>query len=101
MSSFEQVVSELRGSGNFFSVAKPVYLSRAPGRLDLMGGNVDYTGGLVFQATIQEATWAAAQRRDDGRIVFLNPQMARENWLDRVEFELASLTNEAAVRRLV
>jgi L-arabinokinase len=66
-----------------------------------MGGNVDYTGGLVFQATIREATWAAAQRRDDGRIVFWNPQMEREGWLDRVEFELASLTNDAAVRQQV
>ncbi len=61
MTSFEKTVSGLRGSGKFFSVAKPVYICRAPGRLDLMGGNVDYTGGLVFQATIREATWAAAQ----------------------------------------
>jgi galactokinase len=101
MNRFEQVVSEQRRSGTFFSAAKPIYISRAPGRLDLMGGNVDYTGGLVFQATIREATWAAAQRRDDGRIVFLNPQMAREGWLDRVEFELASLTDDATVRQQV
>ncbi len=101
MNRFEQVVSELRRSGRFFCTAKPIYISRAPGRLDLMGGNVDYTGGLVFQATIREATWAAAQRRDDGRIVFWNPQMEREGWLDRVEFELASLTDDATVRRQV
>jgi galactokinase len=100
MNRFEQAVSEQR-SGKFFSAAKPIYISRAPGRLDLMGGNVDYTGGLVFQATIREATWAAAQRRDDGQIVFLNPQMAREGWLDRVEFELASLTDDATVRQQV
>ena len=101
MNSFEKLVSELRRAGKFFSAARPVYISRAPGRLDLMGGNVDYTGGLVFQATIREATWAAAQRREDGRIVFWNPQMEREGWLGRVEFELASLTSEAAVRQQV
>jgi len=101
MNSFEQVVSELRKSAEFFSATRPVYVSRAPGRLDLMGGNVDYTGGLVFQATICEATWAAAQLRDDGRIVFWNPQMEREGWLDLVEFELASLANDAAVRQQV
>jgi len=101
MTGFEQTASELRRSGKFFSTARPVYVSRAPGRLDLMGGNVDYTGGLVFQATIREATWAAAQARDDGRIVFWNPQMRLEGWLDRVEFELASLTDEATVRRQV
>jgi hypothetical protein len=27
------------------------YVGRAPGRLDLMGGNGNYTGGLVFEAT--------------------------------------------------
>src|SRR5258708_31995518 len=101
MTSFEKTVSGLRGSGKFFSVAKPVYICRAPGRLDLMGGNVDYTGGLVFQATIREATWAAAQRRDDGRIVFSNPQMRDHGWSDRVEFEMPALSDEAAVRKLV
>jgi galactokinase len=101
MNSFEQKVRELHAAGRFFSAAKPVYISRAPGRLDLMGGNVDYTGGLVFQATIREATWAAAQKRDDRRIVFWNPQMQQEGWLDQVEFEMDSLTDENAVRRLV
>jgi galactokinase len=101
MSHFEQTVTELRKSGQLFSSSKPIYISRAPGRLDLMGGNVDYTGGLVFQATIREATWAAAQLRDDGRIIFRNPQMASEGWHDHVEFEVASLTSEAVVRQKV
>ena len=101
MTAFEEKVSALRGPDKFFRPALPVYIARAPGRLDLMGGNVDYTGGLVFQATIREATWAAAQRRDDSRIVFLNPQMRERGWRDCVEFDLASLTGEAAVRALV
>ena len=49
-----------------------------------MGGNVDYTGGLVFEATIREATWAAVQLRADGRIRFWNPQMAERGWRERV-----------------
>ncbi|HLV87643.1 MAG TPA: galactokinase family protein [Candidatus Sulfotelmatobacter sp.] len=101
MSAFEEKVSKLRKSGTFFSESKPVYISRAPGRLDLMGGNVDYTGGLVFQATIREATWAAAQGREDGRIAFWNPQMQQEGWEDKVNFELAGLTDEETVRKLV
>ena len=101
MSAFEQKVSEVRKSGTFFSQAEPVYICRAPGRLDLMGGNVDYTGGLVFQATIREATWAAAQALEDGRIIFWNPQMEREGWQDRIEFDLAALTDEETVRGLV
>ncbi len=101
MSVFESSVSKIRGNGQFFSTALPVYISRAPGRLDLMGGNVDYTGGLVFERTIREATWAAAQRRDDGRIVIWNPQMKEEGWLDHVEFELEKLSSEQAVKSLV
>jgi L-arabinokinase len=66
-----------------------------------MGGNVDYTGGLVFQATIREATWAAAQVREDQRVLFWNPQMQQEGWSERVEFDLRSFTGEAAVRRQV
>jgi len=99
MTGFEAKVSELKSAGGFFSCSKPVYVSRAPGRLDLMGGNVDYTGGLVFEATIREATWAAVQRRDDGLVCFWNPQMKGEGWEDRVDFDLASLSSDQAVRR--
>jgi galactokinase len=99
MSQFESKVTSLLQSQTLFSASRPVYISRAPGRLDLMGGNVDYTGGLVFQATIREATWAAAQLREDDRIVLWNPQMLQEGWLDRVEFEYSSLTDEVQTRQ--
>ncbi|MGA2963809.1 MAG: galactokinase family protein [Candidatus Korobacteraceae bacterium] len=99
MTQFESTVSRLMQAQTLFSASRPVYISRAPGRLDLMGGNVDYTGGLVFQATIREATWAAAQLRNDDRIVFWNPQMKGEGWLDRVEFDFSSLTDEAQTRQ--
>src|SRR4051812_29302932 len=68
MSRFESEVSMLRGEGRFFTPERPIFIGRSPGRLDLMGGNVDYTGGLVFEATIREATWAAVQLRGDQRI---------------------------------
>jgi L-arabinokinase len=101
MSAFESTVSSICGPYGFFSTERPVYISRAPGRLDLMGGNVDYTGGLVFQSTIREATWAAVQQRTDRRIVFWNPQMTRHGWLDRVEFSFDALTNIETVKALV
>lgn len=43
-------------------------LSRAPGRLDLMGGIADYSGALVLQYPIAEATSAAFQWRTDRRL---------------------------------
>ncbi len=47
-----------------FDPAKPLVLARAPGRLDLMGGIADYSGALVLQLPLREATWVAAQHSD-------------------------------------
>lgn len=100
MTAFEQEVARVRAQGDFFAPVRPIYIGRSPGRLDLMGGNVDYTGGLVFEATIREATWAAVQLRDDQRICFWNPQMAKRGWSDRVDFAFEALTDDDAVRQL-
>lgn len=101
MTAFESTVRSLRGRERLFADTAPVYISRAPGRLDVMGGNVDYTGGLVFEATIREATWAAAQLRNDRQIILVNPQMADSEWAPRAEFSLDALTDEATVRAMV
>jgi L-arabinokinase len=98
MIEFASEVRALRGPGKLFANTLPIYISRAPGRLDVMGGNVDYTGGLVFEATIREATWAAAQLRTDQSVVLLNPQVSSSNWRDRIEVSLDMLHDEAAVR---
>lgn len=45
----------------FFDPAVPVTVTRAPGRLDVMGGIADYSGALVLQRPIAEATFAALQ----------------------------------------
>ena len=100
MSGFVDTVAALRGPGQFFARECAVYISRAPGRLDLMGGNVDYTGGMVFESTIGEATWAAAQRRTDQAVVFWNPQMKDEGWAERVALQLGQFSDEDAVRCL-
>ena len=39
----------------------PVFLARAPGRLDVMGGIADYSGSLVLQWPIREATRVAVR----------------------------------------
>ncbi len=51
-----------------FSGGSPIFVARAPGRLDVMGGIADYSGSNVLQMTIAEAALAAAQVRDDGVI---------------------------------
>jgi len=43
----------------------PITLSRAPGRLDVMGGVADYSGSLVAEMTIAEAALVALAPRTD------------------------------------
>jgi galactokinase len=50
------------GWRNFFDSPRELMVTRAPGRLDLMGGIADYSGSLVLQWPIQGAVHAAIQR---------------------------------------
>jgi L-arabinokinase len=49
----------------FFSPTEEIVIARAPGRLDLMGGIADYSGSLVLQLPIAEATLVAIQPAHD------------------------------------
>ena len=53
-----------------------IFVARAPGRLDLMGGIADYSGSLVLQWPLREATLVAAQRVGDGRLRAMSPGAA-------------------------
>jgi galactokinase len=59
--SLEAFVGTLR-ERRLFERGATIAVSRAPGRLDVMGGIADYSGSLVLERPIAEATWAAAQR---------------------------------------
>lgn len=50
----------------------PVFWSRAPGRVDLMGSHTDYNMGHVMTMTIDRDTWIAAAPRDDGQVAVLS-----------------------------
>jgi galactokinase len=52
----------------FFDLSVPVTIARAPGRLDVMGGIADYSGSLVLQRPIKQATFAAVQPSDQPAI---------------------------------
>jgi len=60
-SELDAFVSTLREDALFPRGAE-VTIARAPGRLDVMGGIADYSGSLVLQRPIAEATFAAVQR---------------------------------------
>ena len=60
-----RVATELAAS---FDPARPVRYSRAPGRLDVMGGIADYTGSLVAGLPLGVAAAVALQPRADRQV---------------------------------
>src|SRR6186997_3434835 len=61
LSTFIEAIQSRR----FFAPGTSLTVARAPGRLDVMGGIADYSGSLVLQRTIAEATFAALQVIDE------------------------------------
>jgi galactokinase len=51
----------LQRNETFFNNQQPLWLARAPGRLDLMGGIADYSGSLVLELPLALATWVVLQ----------------------------------------
>ena len=62
---FERLLRQ-DGPGLFATGGGPIFIARAPGRLDVMGGMTDYSGGLVVLFPIGPAALVAAQRDDTG-----------------------------------
>ncbi len=55
-------LDRLNATDDFFVADAPLYVARAPGRLDLMGGIADYSGSLVLELPLAAATLVAAQQ---------------------------------------
>jgi len=51
--------------GTFLSRARPLYIARAPGRLDVMGGIADYSGARVLELPLACATLAVTQAQPE------------------------------------
>lgn len=65
-----------------------------------MGGNVDYTGGMVLQSLLREAVWAAVQPREDDAIRILNPDAAQFGWKTSLELRVGDLSSLQNLRFL-
>jgi len=52
---------ERKAAAGLFNWEDEIFVSRAPGRLDVMGGIADYSGSLVLQLPIREACHVAVQ----------------------------------------
>ena len=61
-----EFIEILNEGETFFEPQRELTIARAPGRLDVMGGIADYSGSLVLELPISEATFVALQK-DDAR----------------------------------
>ncbi len=70
----------MRECRELFDNETDLFVTRAPGRLDLMGGIADYSGSLVLELPIAEAAFLALQRDASQkiRIVTLTNNRSRE-----------------------
>ncbi len=60
--------NSLAEARSLFDAEREVIVTRAPGRLDVMGGIADYSGSLVLQLPLQQATCAALQLAPDRKL---------------------------------
>ncbi|KAI5659279.1 hypothetical protein M9H77_28072 [Catharanthus roseus] len=61
-----------------FNWEEEIFVARAPGRLDVMGGIADYSGSLVLQMPIREACHAAVQRNHPSKHKLWKHAQARQ-----------------------
>jgi len=73
--------------GDFFDPRRPILFTRAPGRLDLMGGIADYSGSLVLELPLAVATFVAVQAQDAPELVIESGDAGNE----RVAIPLADV----------
>jgi galactokinase len=86
---------------DFFDKQRDIFIARAPGRLDVMGGIADYSGSLVLEMPIAEATLAAVQKRDDQKIRIRSLGSARyEDLLFEISLSDFATLDYDAVRKI-
>jgi galactokinase len=81
-SEIESFIGSLSPLG-FFEKGTDIFVSRAPGRLDVMGGIADYSGSLMLEMPIREATKVAVQKTENRTIEIIS-----ENDGDALRFEM-------------
>lgn len=74
---------------DLFSPDTDIFVARAPGRLDVMGGIADYSGSVVLEMPIAEATLCAVQKSNDRRlrIISINADATLDFHVDLSELQ--------------
>lgn len=91
---YRRALAWVAGQREFFDPRRPITLTRAPGRLDVMGGIADYSGALVLEMPIAGATWVAAQASDEPELVIESNDIRALGGKSTVTLPLAALVPE-------
>src|SRR5947208_9563470 len=89
----DQFLELVNSQAAYFGPA-PLYIGRAPGRLDLMGGIADYSGSLVLELPLALATYVAAQFTPESNFEIFSPGVAAGGEEPLVRWPLSALTGE-------
>src|SRR5215218_9348825 len=81
--------------GADFGGGRAVRVSRAPGRLDVMGGIADYTGSLVCEMPLDRAAAVALSQRDDGQVQVFSFNLYDEHRPFTLRVPLDALANSS------
>jgi galactokinase len=84
----------IEAAQELFTPQDCLYIARAPGRLDVMGGIADYSGSLVLQLPIQEATLVALQKDDLRELQILSLYAGENERTNLFRMPLADFEND-------
>ncbi len=70
---------------------EPVWVVRAPGRVNLIGEHTDYNDGFVLPLAIDRAIWIGLRPREDGRV-----RVYSADYDQQAEFSLEEFVNQRA-----
>ena len=89
-------------AASFFSSDLPVFVARAPGRLDVMGGIADYSGSLVAEMPIAQAAVAGVQcDESDGSVRVRSANAISEGFTPEITLPAELFTNPVSLLRWV
>jgi L-arabinokinase len=83
--------TEIRAANKLFDFGRELFVARAPGRMDVMGGIADYSGSAVLQMPISEACHTAVQKSSTGKLRIVSLDCGKDR-LPNFEIPLSSLT---------
>ena len=77
------VVSNIvEGFREVYGSQGPNFISRASGRVELIGGHTDYNEGFVLAAAINDCCWVGTSKRDDRKISFYSQWNGEEHEIE-------------------